>query len=202
MGAVQEAMQQAIDPRNYLEDERLLDGSLIHIRAIRPDDRERLLEHFEGLSPQSKYFRFFGIRRGLGESELTRLSRPDFTSHVALLATQWHEGREKVIGVGRYLVGAEARARTAEVALAVLDEHQGQGIGTLLIEHLAMIAQAGGVEQFLADVLGANTRMLEMLKDLGAPVQSQFDSGVVHEALSTAGIVRARAKRKAQPGSP
>lgn len=195
-------MQQTIDPRNYLEDERLLDGSLIHIRAIRPDDRERLLEHFEGLSPQSKYFRFFGTRRGLGESELTRLTSPDFRSHVALLATQWHEGREKVIGVGRYLVGKGPGAQTAEVAFAVLDELQGQGIGTLLMEHLAMIAQAGGVGQFLADVLGANTRMLEMLEDSGAPVQSQFDSGVVHATLPTAGIVQARAKRKAQPGSP
>src|SRR5690242_9932938 len=126
-------------PRDYAVDEILRDGGSIRIRAIRPDDKVRLFEHFSGLSPQSRYQRFFGGKRTLTRDELARLTELDFDTHVGLVATL-HDGREeRFIGVGRYFrTGDPARA---EVAFAVLDEHQGRGIGTLLLEHLRRIAR-------------------------------------------------------------
>ena len=55
---------------NYLISEVLRDGTVISIRAIRADDKQRLLHHFQGLSPQSVYYRFFGLKRSLSDDDL------------------------------------------------------------------------------------------------------------------------------------
>ena len=113
------------DPRLYSVEELIRDGASIHIRAIRPDDRERLVEHFHGLSARSVYFRFFGAKRQLTDDELDRFTRLDFVECGALVATLRDRGGERIIGVGRYATVPGA-TRSAEVAFAVADEHQGR----------------------------------------------------------------------------
>lgn len=172
-----------MDPCTYAVNEILRDGTSIHIRAIRPDDKDRLLEHFTGLSPQSRYQRFFGTKRGLSREELKALTELDFQTHVGLVATLFGGVEEKIIGVGRYIVDREPTR--AEVAFAVLDEYQGRGIGTVLLEHLSRIARAGGITEFVADVLAGNRKMLDVLGESGFPVKRSIESGVVHVALLT-----------------
>jgi acyl-CoA synthetase (NDP forming)/RimJ/RimL family protein N-acetyltransferase len=169
---------------DYAADEVLRDGGSIHIRAIRPDDRERLREHFHGLSEKSIYFRFFGLKRSLNDAELTRLTNLDFVDHVALAATLRDDRGERFIGVARY-IRCPDRSR-AEVAFAVLDEHQGRGIGTLLLEHLSRIARAGGIVELQADVLGDNNRMLGVFANSGYKVTRSAEAGVIHVAFPTA----------------
>jgi acetyl coenzyme A synthetase (ADP forming)-like protein len=170
-------------PRDYAVDEILRDGGSIRIRAIRPDDKVRLFEHFSGLSPQSRYQRFFGGKRTLSREELARLTELDFDTHVGLVATLSDGHVEHFIGVGRYFrTGDPSRA---EVAFAVLDEHQGRGIGTLLLEHLRRIARAHGITEFAADVLGTNRRMLDVLGESGFQVKRSAEGGVVHVSLLT-----------------
>jgi len=171
------------DARNYSVDTTMLDGSAVRIRAIRPDDQERLHDHFRGLSEQSVYFRFMGIRRDLSPDDLKRFTELDFKNHVGLVATTTENARERIIGVGRYIVGTDPRR--AEVAFAVRDEFQGHGIGTLLLEHLSLIADAKGVAEFEADVLGENRQMLEMFAHSGFVSRRSLDSGVVHLHCST-----------------
>ena len=89
------------DPLHYSVDEVLRDGGSIRIRAIRPDDKVRLFEHFSGLSPQSRYQRFFGAKRVLSREELAALTELDFDNHVALVATLNDGNEERFIGVGR-----------------------------------------------------------------------------------------------------
>ena len=172
-----------IEPRNYSVDANLRDGSLIRIRAIGADDRERLHEHFRGLSRQSIYFRFMGFKRDLSAQDLQRFTELDFNDHVGLAATLTENGRERFIGVGRYIRGKDPRR--AEVAFAVLDDYQGRGIGTLLLEHLGLIARAGGITELEADVLADNRNMLEVFADSGFKVRRRLDSGVVHLYCST-----------------
>src|SRR5271155_274414 len=172
-----------IDARDYRVDVRTLDGAAILIRAIRPDDKERLHDHFRGLSEESVYFRFMGIRRDLSPQDLKHLTELDFKNHVGLAATLTENGRERFIGVGRYICGADPHR--AEVAFAILDEFQGHGIGTLLLDHLSLIADANGVAEFEADVLGENRQMLEMFAHSGFEAQRSLDSGVVHLHSST-----------------
>ncbi|MGH7813737.1 MAG: GNAT family N-acetyltransferase [Candidatus Binataceae bacterium] len=175
----------AAEPRRYSIDEPLRGGGSIHIRAILPGDKERLHEHFRGLSRDSVYFRFMGIRRDLTSGDLKRLTELDFKNHVALAATISGPGGEQFAGVGRYLRLADPRH--AEIAFAVLDEHQGRGIGTLLLKHLGYIARAAGIAEFEAGVLGGNRKMLEVFENSGFEVRRSFGSGTVRVHLSMGG---------------
>lgn len=169
------------DPRNYHADEYLRDGGLIHLRAIRPDDRERLLAHFHGLSQQSIYYRFIGLKHDLSERELNDLTQIDFVNHVALVATLFEEGEERIIGVARYI--RDAHPGRAEVAFAILDEYQGRGIATLLLDHLSRIARSAGITQFEATVLGDNRRMLEVFEHSGFAQTRFADGGTIRVTL-------------------
>jgi GNAT superfamily N-acetyltransferase len=177
-----------IDARNYCVDATMLDGAIVRIRAIRPDDRDRLHDHFRALSPQSVYFRFMGIRRDLSPDDLTRLTDLDFKNHVGLAATLTDNGVERFVGVGRYICGEDPHR--AEVAFAIRDEFQGHGIGTILLEHLSLIADANGVTEFEADVLGENRQMLELFAHMGFESSPSLDSGVVHLHSSTRKTVK------------
>ncbi len=172
-----------VDPRNYAADELLRDGRSIHIRAIRPQDKARLREHFGRLSQQSVYFRFLGYKKALSEQEIARFTELDFVRHVGLVATLGVDERESFIGVSRYVRGDDPSR--AEVAFAVLDEYQGLGIGTLLLTHLARIARQSGITEFEADVLGENNRMLEVFARSGFGVHRSSKAGVIHISIST-----------------
>jgi len=173
-----------IDPRNYCVDAKLLDGRLIRIRAIGANDQERLHEHFRGLSQRSIYFRFMGFKRDLSAKDLTWLTELDFNDHVGLAATMTEDGRERFVGVGRYLRLRDPHH--AEIAFAVLDDYQGHGIGTLLLEHLAIIAHAGGIAELEASVLADNHQMLEVFAHGGFKIRHPFEPGVVQLYYSTA----------------
>ena len=170
------------NPRDYQVDETLRDGGFIRIRAIRPEDSQRLLTHFKTLSPRSVHNRFFGMKRTLSEVELAQLTDLDFIHHVGLAAILGEGGDEPFVGVGRYVVSQDdwASGGRAEVAFAVLDEHQGRGIGTLLLKHLARIARHNGIREFQADVLSDNRQMLEIFAESGFPIRRTINSGVVH----------------------
>ena len=173
-----------IDPGKYAVDADLRDGASIRIRAITTDDQARLHEHFRGLSQQSIYFRFMGFRRDLSAQDLKSLTELDFHDHVGLAATLTENGRERIIGVGRYIRGKDPHR--AEVAFAVLDKYQGHGIGTILLEHLALIARESGVTELEATVLADNRQMLEVLAHSGFKIRHQLESGVVHLYYTTA----------------
>jgi GNAT superfamily N-acetyltransferase len=176
------------DARNYSAAAPMLDGSEIQIRAIRPDDKERLLEHFHGLSGKSVYLRFMGIRRDLSPDDLKRLTELDFKTHAGLVATLTQDGRERFIGVGRFICGKDPTR--AEVAFAILDGFQGRGIGTILLQHLSRIASANGVMEFEADVLGENRQMLEVFAHSGFEQHRSLESGVVHLRASTHALLK------------
>lgn len=170
-----------IDPAAYSVDEGLLDGTTSHIRAIRPDDKGRLGDAFHRLTGRSVYFRFFSGMRELSDDALGRFTEVDFDEHVALVAVEPEGADECIVGVGRYI---RTKPTCAEVALAVVDDHQGRGIGTVLLRHLVAIARETGIECFEADVLGENQKMLEVFAHSGFPLERTFDSGVFHISFS------------------
>src|ERR1700732_2197149 len=175
--------QAITDSAHYSAEEVLRDGGSIHVRALRPNDRERLLEHFKGLSQQSVYHRFFGLKRSMSDAELVRLTQLDFVTHVGLVATLRDATGEHFIGVARYI--RVANPTHAEVSFAVLDEHQGRGIGSVLLDHLSRIARSSGIVELEADVLGDNNRMLEVFAKSGFKVRRSNASGVIHVAFPT-----------------
>ncbi|HKA53046.1 MAG TPA: GNAT family N-acetyltransferase [Candidatus Binatia bacterium] len=173
------------DLRSYFACAVTRDGCAVAIRAIRPDDTGRLCEHFRSLSPTSAYFRFFGPKRRVSERELAGLTDIDFRRHVTLVATVRTTGAERIVGLGQYVVDDDRRQR-AQLACSVVDEYQGRGIGTLLMEHLLGIARARGVVEFAADVLGDNHTMLRLLTKSGLAMHRSTQAGIVHLTFSGA----------------
>lgn len=188
------------DPRHYAIEALLRDGTSISIRAIRPDDKVRLLDLFTHLSSRSVYFRFFQSKPRLSDVELQRFTELDFVQNAALVATMHESDREQIIGVGHYY-GVEDDGKPssrAEVAFEVADAHQGRGIGTLLLEHLAVLARAQGIDTFEAYVLGENNRMLQVFDASGFSVQRALEKGVFHVSFPTAETPQVRAASAAR----
>ena len=127
-----------IQTAKYSAVERLRDGREIEIRALRPADQDDMLAAVDRTSAQSLYRRFFGAKRHFSESEKAFFLNVDFVSHVALVAVAKEGSRGVIVGGGRYIV---VRPRAAELAFAVVDEYQRQGIGAALMRHLTLLAR-------------------------------------------------------------
>ena len=165
------------NPASYRVEDTVRDGGAILIRAIRPDDKERLREHARGLGAESVYHRFMAYKRELGDEDLRRFTELDFDQQVGIAAILGEEGREHIVGIGRYFRTSKERG---EAAFSVIDTQQGRGIGTLLLVHLSRIARRMGIREFEADVLGDNVHMLDVIAASGFKVQATHESGVVH----------------------
>lgn len=153
---------------DYFAKATLRDGEMINIRAISSDDKQLPLNGFQQLSPQSIKFRFLGLKKELSPDELVYLTEVDQDKHVALAATYNRDNMELIMGIGRFIeTEGNDSVRTAQIVLAVIDEHQNRGIGSLLFEHLKKIAVQKGITRFEAHVLLGNCRMCELFKHYG-----------------------------------
>ena len=172
----------------------LRDGRSAHIRPITPDDAELLVEFYARVSDRSKYYRFFSPMPELSRRDVERFTRVDHESRVALVVIL----QGQMIAVGRYDV---IEPGEAEVAFLVEDQHQGRGIGQLLLEHLAQAARERGIGRFTAEVLPDNQRMIQTFRDAGYHVASGYEEGVLTlefpiDATDTAiGVMRSREHR-------
>ncbi|MGN0065484.1 MAG: GNAT family N-acetyltransferase [Nocardioides sp.] len=164
--------QPAQPPRHWEADVLLRDGRAAHIRPIRPEDRELLVNFYAQVSDQSKYYRFFSPMPQLSERDQIRFTQVDHVDRVAFIILV----AGKMIAVGRY---DKIREGEAEVAFLVQDEHQGRGIGQILLEHLAQAGRERGIEKFVAEVLPENHAMIRTFKDAGYQVSSAFEDGVM-----------------------
>ncbi|NUR90384.1 MAG: GNAT family N-acetyltransferase, partial [Nonomuraea sp.] len=163
-------------PAHWEADVVLADGGTAHVRPIRPADADRLRAFYSRLSDESIYFRFFGPRPRLSDREVERFTNVDYEARVALIATIGTE----MVAVIRY---DRIEPGEAEVAFLVEDAHQGRGVASVLLEHLAATARERGIERFVADVLPANMKMMGVLRQAGYTAQSQFADGVVRMTL-------------------
>jgi len=157
--------------------ETMRDGRSVVIRALKPEDRSAMLSAVGRVSAQSLYRRFFGPKRGFSETEVDFFVNVDFVNHVALVAAVDENGKDTVVGAGRYIV---TEPGTAEVAFAI-DEYQGKGIGTALLRHLELIARERRLERLVAEVLPENAPMLAMFGKCG--FVAKRSRGAVHVAL-------------------
>ena len=176
-------MSQRMDASNYSAEETLRDGSRVEIRALKPADREALVGAVGRMSDESMRRRFFAPKRHFSEREIEFFTNVDFVDHVALVAVRNVDGRQTIVGSGRYIV---TQPGVAEVAFTVDDAHQGLGIGGRLMRHLAAIARESGVRELVAEVLPANAAMLTVFKKCGLKMESSHADGVVHVTLRLA----------------
>jgi RimJ/RimL family protein N-acetyltransferase len=168
------------DTASYSAMECLRNGQRVEIRALRPNDEAGLIAAVGRASPQSLYRRFFGPKRDFTEKEIAYFVNVDFVNHVALVAVVAEDGRPAIIGGARYIVVEPGQA---EVAFAVVDAYQGQGLGTLLMRHLAALARTAGLRQLVAEVLPDNASMLKVFEKSGCRVSTRREAQVVHVTL-------------------
>jgi GNAT superfamily N-acetyltransferase len=166
----------------------LADGSAVHVRDIRPEDAKALVAFHTRLSESTVVLRFFCVHPRLSEREVEYFTKVDGRDRFALVA----ESAGDIIAVGRY--DRIPATDDAEVAFVVGDAYQGKGIGSILLQHLVLIARGNGIVRFVAETLTENHRMFELLRGSGCALQSQRSSGTVRVVLDIS------ANRKGQRG--
>jgi acetyl coenzyme A synthetase (ADP forming)-like protein len=175
----------------------LRDGSTVQVRVAGPGDREALADFFGRLSPESRQRRF--LSRALPRPELIAslcdCSEP--RSGLTLVATRVQSGEARIIATGSYLA---KDTRTAEVALAVADGFQGKGLGTLLLERLALLAVRHGFTHFWAVTGAENQPMLEVFRESGFALAEKPERGEVDVDLALvpteAGLARLETRHR------
>jgi GNAT superfamily N-acetyltransferase len=139
-----------MDVKHFKISDKLKNGTPVMIRAVRPDDKQKINEAFMNLEPDTIYTRYFRYKNQLTDDELKWATELDFENDVALVVTIQEGDREIVIGGARYSVLKSDldTPKRAEIAFTVEEDYQGQGIASRLLEHMACIAREKGVSFF------------------------------------------------------
>ncbi|WP_101434836.1 bifunctional GNAT family N-acetyltransferase/acetate--CoA ligase family protein [Amycolatopsis echigonensis] len=161
-------------PRDWEADVVLSDGGTVHLRPVVPSDADGLVALHSRLSDRTRYFRYFGAYPRIPPRDLERFSTVDHHDRVAFVALLGDD----VVAVGRY--ERLDHGPSAEVAFVVDDKHQGRGLGSILLEHLAAAASECGLRRFVAEVLSENATMVRVFRDAGYQVSRAIEEGVLH----------------------
>ena len=160
---------------DYCESTTLRDGQPIRLRLVRSDDKEMFRRGLDKLSPESRVRRFFVMKERLTNEELRYFTEIDQIDHVAIGAERAcpagvgdgadgsdGAGAFEGLGVARF-IRCPDHADTAEAAVAVIDEMQGKGLGSLLFQRLVAAARARGISRLRCEVLSSNQAMRDFL---------------------------------------
>jgi len=169
--------------RSQVRGKRLVlrDGSTVLIRPVRSTDAPLLADGFARLSPQSRWMRFLGTKTSLSATELRYLTDVDHYDHEAIGALSAADGRG--VGIARYIRDTND-PRSAEVAVTIVDDWQGRGLGTELLARLSDRARQAGIDRFTALVSTQNDAMAGLLRTLGACLGGRGPGTVEYEVAS------------------
>ncbi|KXU98388.1 hypothetical protein AB839_03095 [Stenotrophomonas sp. DDT-1] len=170
--------QTSIEPQ-WLE--TLRDGSRVLIRAIRPQDREAERAFIEGLSSQTRHYRFLGGLCHPSEELLSRLTVIDPVKEAAFIAIETGDVNSNIIGVSRF--SADSDGQNCECAVTVSDQWQNKGLGTSLMRHLIKVARSRGMRTLYSVDLSGNAAMRDLAHHLGFTSRLDPDEPcqVIHE---------------------
>jgi acetyltransferase len=144
---------------------RLADGAEVTLRPIRPEDATLEREFVAGLSQESLRLRFLNAVRSLTPAMLARFTQIDYDREMALIAVCAQDGRERQVGVCRYITLPDGA--TCEYAIVVADAWQGRGLGRLMMSRLAAIARERGLATMMGLVDSTNSGMLKLCSAQG-----------------------------------
>jgi RimJ/RimL family protein N-acetyltransferase len=174
----------------------LRDGSEVVIRQVRGADAPLLADGFARLSPESRRLRFLRRKDELTPAELRYFTDIDHHDHEALGALDQTDGRG--VGVARYVRDAGDR-HSAEIAVTVVDDWQGRGLGTELLAQLSGRARAAGIRRFTALVSADNAAMAALLRSASAdPVHREY--GTVEYEIPLAPVGESSSDRQRAVG--
>jgi GNAT superfamily N-acetyltransferase len=160
---------------DYRERATLRDGTEAVLRPICAADKELLHRGFLKLSPESRYRRFFAVKTDLSPAELRYLTEIDGIQHFAIGAVT-PDGRDG-LGIARF-IQLDGEPGVAEAAIAVADDCQGKGLGSLLFQRLVAAARERGVNRFRCEMLGTNQGMADLVLAVAPDATAQVSAGV------------------------
>jgi RimJ/RimL family protein N-acetyltransferase len=162
--------------KKYETSEMFKDGLKIHFRPIQPQDEDLLKELFYSHSEQTIMHRYLAHIRYLSQAQVQEFVALDYRNDFALVGLVPHEGRERMICVGRYY--RDPSGTDAEIAITVHDDFQHHDIGTFLARSLVEIAREHGITAFTASVLADNSAMMHVFRKVADKIEVKLDSGV------------------------
>ena len=154
-----------------------LPGRRLLVRAIEPDDAERVRRFDAGLSDRTRRLRYLSYMPPLTAEQAERMARVDFQSRFAFVAVEGHGSERRVVADARLLSDADHPGR-ADMAVAVADDLQGQGIGPLLLQLLVDVAAERGFDEVGAEVRWDNQPIIRVLRRLGFE-RTEWELGIM-----------------------
>jgi acetyltransferase len=156
-------------PAELIGDVTLRDGTILHVRPIRPEDGTLERAFVEALSEQTRYYRFFHRLSELTPAMLARFTQVDYDRELALVAlTGAGTDAAAFVGVARYIANPDRTS--AEFAVVVGDAWQRRGVATVLMRGLIVCAKRRGFDRLVGMVLRENERMIGFVRALGFAV--------------------------------
>lgn len=152
-------------PVEMVADVALADGRHLRVRPIRPEDAEMERAFVNGLSDETRFFRFFYRLHELSPAMLARFTQIDYDREVALVAVDEAGAEPVIVGVARYVMSLDQEC--AEFAVVVADAWHGKGVGRNLMARLVAYAKARGLQRLEGRVLRSNRNMLAFSAALG-----------------------------------
>ncbi len=171
--------------RESAETARLIlrDGTTATIRPARPDDHQAMRSFFARLSSESRRRRFFSVAVPPEELIDSFCDDSDPSLRLTLVVTRSGGDSPRIIAAGSYVA---RDATSAEVGLAVDDADQGKGVGTLLLERLALHAVRNGFLRLWAVTSAENRQMMEVFRSSGFEIREKPEDGYIGVDLSVA----------------
>jgi RimJ/RimL family protein N-acetyltransferase len=160
----------------------LRDGPAVLIRPVHSADAALVADGFARLSPRSRQLRFLTAKKQLSSAELRYFTDVDHHDHEALVAVNPADGRG--VGIARYIRHAND-PHAAEIAVTVVDDWQGRGLGTALVTRLSSRAGCAGIHRFTALVAEDNTAVARMLRNTSARLAARGPGTVEYEITLT-----------------
>jgi acetyltransferase len=165
-------------PEQYRKTVTLTDGTDVFFRPIKPTDNALMVELFNSLSKETIHLRFFSTLKYMPKEQLEKFTHIDYAKQMAIVALLNEDGRERMVAVGRYTMD-DKEPDAAEFAIVVQDAHQGRGIGTEVLRHLAHVAKLQGVRVIIGYIMNENSRMFAVLERSGLIMtRKNWDRGV------------------------
>jgi len=182
MNCIEPVMPWALGPEYPHWTETLRDGSVVAIRPVTPADVDKEREFIAALSPQSRRFRFLGQIGEPSEQLLRQLTEVDYPHDAAFAAMAADDPAGHFVGVGRF--GLANGGSSCECAVAVRDDWQHRGLGTVLMKHLVQVARARGISYMYSIDAADNRAMAELADYLGFERRvSRDDASLVVHSL-------------------
>jgi len=164
-------------PEEYVTKARLVDGSQVVFRPIKPEDEPLWMDLLASCSKESIYQRFRYFFQWASHEVATRYCYIDYDREIAIVAEVLEEGKRKLLGVGRLI--ADPEHQTVEYAILITDKWQGKDLGNQLTDYCMEIARKWGLKKIVAQTTTDNHRMIAMFQKRGFEIKIDDQTSAV-----------------------